>query len=81
MSHVPTDLAAEFPDDTGTIAKLRASNAHFVKVLDSLASVNREIGRIEAELEPTSDETLEDFKKQRLAFLDEIGAMIAAARG
>ena len=80
MSHVPTDLAAEFPDDADAIAQLKASNAHFVKVLESLAAVNREIGRIEAELEPTSDETLEDFKKQRLAFLDEIGAMIAAAR-
>lgn len=79
MSHGPDDLAGEFPEAGEAIAKLKASNPHFAKVIESYHAVNKEIRRIEAELEPTSDETLEDFKKQRLAFLDEIAAMIAQA--
>jgi uncharacterized protein len=77
MSHERSDLADEFPHAEATIAKLKTTNAHFAKVVESYQAVNKEIDRIESELEPTSDETLEDFKKQRLAFLDEISAMIA----
>jgi uncharacterized protein len=77
MSHEPHELAEEFPNAGATIAKLKASNPHFAKVVESYQAVNKEIDRIENELEPTADETLEDFKKQRLAFLDEIAALIA----
>ena len=44
---------------------------------DRYHELNRSIHRVEAEVEPTSDDVLEDMKKQRLALKDEIAAIIA----
>jgi uncharacterized protein YdcH (DUF465 family) len=41
--------------------------------------VNREIHRIEAEIDAASDDRLEALKKERLHLLDEIAAMLEAA--
>lgn len=40
--------------------------------------MNREIHRIESEVEAASDERLEALKKERLQLLDEIAAMLEA---
>lgn len=80
MSHVPHDLHAEFPDDADLLHRLKISDAHFRKVADRHHDVNREIHRIEAEIEPASDHALEDLKKQRLALLDEVATMLSKAR-
>jgi uncharacterized protein YdcH (DUF465 family) len=41
--------------------------------------VNREIHRIEAEVEPSSDARAEDLKKQRLLLMDEISQWVETA--
>jgi len=79
MSHVPHELHEEFPDQTDQLHQLKVSNAHFAKLADEYHSVNREIHRIESEVEPASDEALENLKKQRLHLKDEIAALLAAA--
>ncbi len=80
MSHTPHELADEFPQDGEVLHKLKMDNKHFAKLANSYHEVNREIHRIESEIENTSDEYAETLKKQRLALVDEIGAMIAKAK-
>ena len=77
MTHVLHDLHAEFPGQTDQLHRLKLSDARFQKVAERYHDVNREIHRIEAEVAPTSDQYLEDLKKQRLALLDEVAAMLA----
>ena len=80
MSHTPHELAAEFPQDHHLIHKLKLENAHFAKLADDYHEVNREIHRIEAEIEAASDERTEVLKKQRLHLADQIGEMLATAK-
>ncbi len=78
MSHVPHELHDEFPDAGEALHNLKTSNAHFGKIAHEYHLANREIHRIESDVEPASDERLEDLKKRRLTMLDEIAAMLAA---
>jgi len=79
MTHTPHELAEEFPGDVETMHKLKISNAHFNKLSDEYHAINREIHRIESEVEPASDITLETLKKQRLMLKDQISQMIREA--
>lgn len=80
MSNTPHELAAEFPNDHALLHDLKLTNAHFVTLADRYHAVNGEIHRIEAGVENTSDEYAETLKKQRLALIDEIAAIIAQAK-
>jgi hypothetical protein len=79
MTHVPHELAAEFPEQAALIHRLKETDAHFAKLAERYHEVNRAIHRIEAEIEPASDEHAEALKKQRLALADEIAAMLRKA--
>ena len=81
MTHTPHDLHAEFPDDGAALHALKMNDAHFRRRADHYHDINREIHRIEAEVEPASEARVEDLKKRRLALLDEIAAMITATKG
>jgi hypothetical protein len=72
MSHVPHELAEEFPDKTDRIRELRASDKHFSRITDEYHELNRTIHRGETDVEPMDSFHLEDLKKKRLALLDEI---------
>ncbi|MDP2357147.1 MAG: DUF465 domain-containing protein [Beijerinckiaceae bacterium] len=76
MSHVPHELHEEFPQDRERLHELKMSNAHFVRLADRYHDVNRAIHRAEAEVEPTSDDILEEMKKQRLHLKDEIASLL-----
>ena len=73
------DLAHEFPEHKVTIHALKTSNAHFSKLFDEYHAVNREIVRIEQNIEPVTDEYAENKKKQRLLLKDQLYAMLAQA--
>ena len=77
MSHTPHELADEFPNDTKKIHDLKLSDKHFAKLADAHHTINHEIHRIESNIEPASDEVLENLKKNRLALLDEISGYLA----
>ena len=79
MTHTPHELHDQFPEAKEAIHRLKMEDAHFSRLSDRYHDVNREIHRIEAEVEHSSDEYLEGLKKQRLALLDEIGPIIQAA--
>ncbi len=76
MTHTPHELAEEFPDDIEAIHRLKVSNAHFGRISDEYHEINREVHRIEAEIEPASDQALEELKKKRLMLKDKISLMI-----
>lgn len=75
-AHTPHELHDAFPDDADAIHRLKTSNAHFARLAEQHHAVNREIHRIEAEVDAASDERLETLKKERLHLLDMIAAML-----
>ncbi|SFF83910.1 hypothetical protein SAMN05518801_102113 [Novosphingobium sp. CF614] len=79
MSHKPHDLAVEFPDDLDLLHRLK-TKGHFSALADRYKEVNHVIMRIEAQLEAASDMRVEELKRERLALLDRLGAVIREAR-
>ncbi|PVB60811.1 DUF465 domain-containing protein [Labrenzia sp. 011] len=79
MSHVPHELHEEFPEAAEMMHALKSSDAHFARLAEEYHTVNRQVHRIETDLEPATDETLEDLKKTRLSLKDQIAAFLAAA--
>ncbi|WP_448579038.1 YdcH family protein [Thermaurantiacus sp.] len=80
MSHLPQDLHDVFPDDEALLRRLKAQDQHFRNLADRYATLDQEISQIGLALAPASDERTEDLKKQRLLVLDEIAAVVQAAR-
>lgn len=78
MSHVPHELAEEFPEHVDKIHDLKGANAHFAKLFDEYHQLNREIHRAETNIEPTDDFHMEDMRKKRLLLKDEIFGMLNA---
>lgn len=80
MSHTPNDLRDEFPDAVDILHQLKVHDAHFAKLAERYHDLNREIHRVESDVEPASDERIETLKKQRLSMLDDISTMVAKAK-
>jgi len=70
------DLVHEFPEYKDRIHALKTGNAHFAKLFEEYHEVNREVLRIEQDIEPVSDEYAEGMKKKRLLLKDQLYAML-----
>ncbi len=70
--HSSHALAEEFPGQSEKIRELVLTDAKFSHAVQEYEKINHEILLIEREVEHASDEHLENLKKQRLHFLDEI---------
>jgi uncharacterized protein YdcH (DUF465 family) len=79
MSHVAHELHEEFPEKSETIRRLKGDNAHFARIAEHYHELNRAIHRMETDVEPVADETLEEMKKQRLSLKDEIAQFLEVA--
>ena len=79
MTHVPHELHEEFPQAGDALHRLKLENAHFAKLADEYHEVNREIHRIEADVEAASDSRAEELKKRRLTLKDAIAGILRAA--
>ncbi|MEM7490455.1 MAG: YdcH family protein [Pseudomonadota bacterium] len=79
MSHVPHELAEEFPEAGATITRLKMESQHFGKLADRYHEVNRRIHRAETNVEPCSDSRDLEMRRERLRLKDEIAAMLARA--
>lgn len=66
------DLAHDFPEHKEKIHNLKINDTHFAKLFDEYDEVNKEILRIEKEIEASSDERLEILKKKRLSLSDQM---------
>ncbi|MEM7745808.1 MAG: DUF465 domain-containing protein [Pseudomonadota bacterium] len=77
MSHVPHELAEEFPDKVEKMHELKEGDAHFRKLFDEYHEVNRAIHRAETNVEPTDDFNEQTMRKQRMVLKDQIARMLA----
>lgn len=73
------DLIHELPEYRDIIHDLKISNTHFSRLFDQYHKVDHEVHRIETGIETTSDEYLEEKKKQRLHLKDELFQMIKSS--
>lgn len=71
------DFASEHPEYKDEIHDLKMNNRHFIKLFDEYNEVNKEILRIEKEIEAASDDRLEDLKKKRLHLSDEMISILS----
>ena len=78
MSHVPHELAEEFPEHADKMHELKTSNAHFLKLFDEYHEINRAVHRAETNIEPTDDLHMEEMRKKRMHLKDEIYGMLSA---
>ncbi|WP_324828612.1 YdcH family protein [Qipengyuania zhejiangensis] len=78
--HTPNELTTIFARDRELVTRLKQEDAHYARLADEYHEVNRQVHRIEAETEAASDDRAEALKKQRLALLDEITAIVSRAR-
>ncbi|MEW7007244.1 YdcH family protein [Lentilitoribacter sp. EG35] len=79
MSHVPHELAEEFPTQTDKIHELKIGNAHFAKLADQYHEINREIHRLETGIEPASELRETQLRKERMTLKDMISTMLWAS--
>lgn len=70
------DLAHEFPQLKARIRELKQSDHHFTRLYQEYQDVDKEIFRIEEEIETPSDEYTEELKKKRLKLKDELYAIL-----
>ena len=74
MSHVPHELAEEFPEHVEKMSALRQSDAHFARLVDEYHTVNRDVHRAETDVEPTSDDHMIELRRARMTLKDAIYA-------
>lgn len=79
MTHVPHELAEEFPEHRERIQALKAENAHFARLAEEYHEVNRTIHRMETLVEPVADHVEQEHRRKRLALKDEIAAILDEA--
>ena len=72
------DLANEFPNHKNLIHKLKCDNSRFAKLCKEYEKADKELYRIEEQIETPSDEYTEKLKKRRLTLKDEIYAILKA---
>ncbi|OOZ65627.1 GTP-binding protein [Solemya velum gill symbiont] len=70
LSHHP--LVTEFPEYHEQLHKLKMSDSYFSSLMEKYEELDKQVYRMEDGSEPTSDEVVEQLKKERLALKDEI---------
>lgn len=69
-------LSEEFPDFVDKIHHMKIADPRFATLFDSYNEIDKEIYRIEEEIETPSDDYTEDLKKKRLFLKDQIYRML-----
>ena len=78
MLHEKHDLIHEFPEHKDRIHELKMSDEKFATMFDRYHELDHEIHRIETGVENSSDEYIEQQKKERLLLKDQLYEMIKA---
>ncbi|AOW77371.1 GTP-binding protein [Colwellia sp. PAMC 20917] len=74
------DLHHEFPEFADEIRSLKMNDAHFARLFKKYHELDQEVHHIEQGAENTSDEYLDQQKKQRLHLKDELFTIIKKAK-
>lgn len=72
-------LVNEFPEHREAIHQLKMTNAHFRRLFDEYHTLDREIVRIEEQIEPASDARAEELKQKRVRLKDDLYSLIQKA--
>ena len=72
-------LAREFPEYKDQIHELKVNNPEFAQMFEKYEDIDKEIYRIEMQIENTSDEYLEGLKIKRVKLKDQLYAMLQQA--
>lgn len=73
------DLVHDFPEYRDQIHALKLKDNHFANLFEEYNKVDREVRRIEQEIETPSDAYTEEMKKKRVKLKDELYAILARA--
>lgn len=73
------DLAREFPEFRAEIHALKAADAHFARLFQEYQELDKQIIRMEENLELASDQTLEHLKRKRVHLKDELVRQLSTA--
>ena len=65
-------LVKEFPEYKDKIHELKTSDPEFVKLFEKYEDIDKEIYRIEMQIENTSDEYIEGLKIKRVKLKDQL---------
>ena len=76
MQHEHHDLIHEFPEYREEIHNLKMTNEQFRELFDAYHKIDREVYRVENNIEPRAEAALEELKKRRLALKDELFRII-----
>ena len=76
MTHVPHELAEEFPEFKEKMHELKISNPYFSRCFDEYHQLNRQVHRSETDVEPVNDEAMNDLRKRRMTLKDEIYSIL-----
>lgn len=76
MSNTPHTLHDEFPAEAQKITALKASDAHFAKILVEYDAVNDKVHRSETRLDLLTEEEEEHLRKARTRLKDQIAAAL-----
>ena len=76
MSHVPHQLAEEFPDKVDRIHELKQTNPHFAVVVARYDEANHKVHLAETNIKPLDDIEMLELRKERMALKDEIAALL-----
>lgn len=79
MTHVPHELAEEFPHLQDEISSLKSKDGHFARLFEEYHVLNRAIHRAETNVEPTDDYHMLEMRKKRLQLKDEIATCLTLA--
>lgn len=78
MSHVPHELAEEFPEHANRMHELKQSDAHFARLFDQYHEVNRSVHRAETNVEPLEELAEVALRKERAHLKDEIWRILSS---
>lgn len=78
MTHVPHDLAADFPEHVDRIHKLKETNAHFLRLYNEYEEVNNAVHRAETRVDTISDEAETELRHRRSGLKDELYRLLTS---
>ncbi|APX12457.1 YdcH family protein [Tateyamaria omphalii] len=79
MSNTPHALASDFPEHAERISELRQRDAHFARLVDKYHAINGVVHRAETDVDPVSDDHMQEMRRKRMALKDEIYAILTAS--
>ncbi|MDF0600578.1 YdcH family protein [Psychromarinibacter sp. C21-152] len=72
MSHVPHDLAKEFPEYAERIHVLKQEDKHFAKLAKDYDEINHAVHLAETNVDPVEELAEVEMRKKRMALKDEL---------